>query len=58
MKALVIPHEDGLQKCMLAAILRLPSAKSHLQRKRKPFVTFDVGKTLVYTPKVYPEFAK
>lgn len=58
MKALVIPHEDGLQKCMLAAILRLPPAKSHPQRKRKRFVTLDVGKTLVYTLEVYPEVAK
>lgn len=58
MKALVTPHEDGLQPCMLAAILGLPPAKSHLQRKPKPFVTFDIGKTLLYTPEVYPKVAR
>lgn len=58
MKALVIPHKDGLQKCMLAAILRLPSAKNHLQRKHKPLFIFDVVRTLVYTPEVYPEVAR
>lgn len=58
MKALSIPHGDGLQKCMLATVLRLSLAQKHLQRKHNPFLTFEIGRTLVYPPKVYPEVAR
>lgn len=46
-------HGDGLQRCVLAAVLRLSSAQNLLRKN-----TFRIGRPLVYTLEIYPKVAK